>query len=266
MLLVVDVGNSNVKFGLFTGDVLSDQWRIRTQIGRTSDEYASLLETLFSRTGVTFSDISRVAVASVVPRSTPDIAKFARDILSVEPLIVDANSDIGIEVRYSPPSDVGPDRLVDSVAAVHFYGCPCIVVDFGTGTTLNAIIPSTIPGSNAIYLGGAICPGIGISLDALYSRAAKLSSVEISKPESAIGSDTRAALQSGVVFGYAGQVDALVKRFQSELDSPTCPVIATGGHMTQAILDASSTITQYDPLLTLQGLRLAHDRISHNLP
>lgn len=263
MLLAVDVGNSNLKFGLFAETQLREQWRIRTQIGRTADEYAIQIGALLARSGLNFDHIDGCVIASVVPRTVPDIVRFAEGFLKATTLVVSSRVNTGIEILYDRESDVGADRLVDSVAAADRYGTPCIVVDFGTATTFNALGPTTRAGCAASYLGGAICPGIGISLDALYQNAAKLSAVEVAAPPAAIGRNTVHALQSGIVFGFVSQVDGLISRFRKELGAPECRVVATGGHLSMPIIENSTMITDVDHALTLTGLRLVYER---NIP
>ena len=263
MLLAIDSGNTNVKFGVYDGDNLRASWRLRTEVGRTSDQYSALLRTLFADAELSFSDVDGVIVASSVPAATPDILRLARRNFDAEPIHVTPHTDLGIDIAYQPPTDVGADRLVDVVAAIGQYGAPCVVVDFGTATTFNAIVGPREPGGRPIYLGGAICPGIGLSLDALYARAAKLSSVELLSPTCAIGNNTARALQAGVIYGYAAQVDGLVTRILAEIGETPCPVIATGGHATEIIIRETRTIAHVEPELTLRGLRLVYDRLQN---
>lgn len=260
MLLAIDAGNTNVKFGLFDGDTLLKQWRLRPEPGRTADEYSALLFALFAQAGLTFRDVTGIALASVVPAITPDLLRLAGTHLGHTPLHITPRSDLGLEIAYQPPGDVGTDRLMDAIAAVAKVGAPCIVIDFGTATTFNAIAAPRLPGSLPVYLGGAICLGIGVSLDALFSRAAKIPSVELARPPRAIGDNTAHALQSGIVFGSLGQVQALVQRFQDEMGAPGCPVVATGGHAAGLIAAETSFPMFVDPTLTLTGLRLAYAR------
>lgn len=263
MLLAIDSGNTNIKFGVFEGDELRANWRLKTEVGRTSDQYAALLRTLFANEGLSFGDVDAAIVVSSVPAVTPDVLRLARSAFGVDGVHVTPHTDLGIEIAYQPPTDVGADRLVDTVSALHLYGAPCIVVDFGTGTTFNALGAPATPGGLPVYLGGAICPGIGLSLDALYARAAKLSSVELTSPVRAIGNNTARALQSGVIYGFASQVDGLVRRFLEEMGAPDCPVIATGGHATEVIVRETKTITAVEPQLTLRGLHLVHRRLQN---
>ena len=259
MLLVVDAGNTNVKFGVFQDEALRVQWRLRMDSARSADEYAALLYPLFAQAGLAFSDITGLALASVVPAATPALLHFFHHAFGHAPLQINGLSDIGLRVAYDPPDAVGADRLMDAVAAVHKYGAPCIVIDFGTATTFNAIATPTADGSLPIYLGGAICLGIGVSLDALFARAAKIPPVALARPPQAIGGNTAHALQSGIVHGYAALVVGMVTRFRAEMDAPTCPVIATGGHAA-LIAHEADCISAVEPLLTLDGLRLVYHR------
>lgn len=260
MLLAIDAGNTHVKFGLFDGDTLRMQWRVRPEIGRTSDEYAAILFALFAQAGLAFGAISGIALASVVPQITSDLLRLARQHLGHEPLHITPRTDLGLEIAYQPPGDVGTDRLMDAVAAVHQVGAPCIVIDFGTATTFNAVGAPRAPGDLPLYLGGAICLGIGVSLEALFSRAAKIPSIELARPPQAIGNNTAHALQSGIVFGYLSQVQGLVQRFQDEMNAPGCPIVATGGHAADLIAAETSFPILVDPTLTLTGLRLTYAR------
>lgn len=260
MLLVMDAGNSNVTFGAYEGESLTAHWRIRTEPGRTMDEYAAFLGSLFAQHGRQFGDVTGVALASVVPSATPALRRLARETFGLEPLEINAATDLGLDVAYRPPGDVGADRLVDAAAAVHHYGSPCIVIDFGSATTFNAIAAPAEGGGRPIYLGGAICLGIGLSLDALFAKAAKIPRIELAAPPCAIGDNTVHALQSGIVLGTLLLVEGMVARFRSEMDAPDCPVVATGGFASHLPAQESATITHVAPHLTLDGLRLVYAR------
>jgi type III pantothenate kinase len=255
MLMVVDAGNTNVKFAVFDSLTLRAQWRLRMDPERTADEYTALLYPLIVGAGLTYQNVTNVTIACVVPLSLPSLLRFSRMTLNCEPVQVNGNVDLGMTVAYRPPEAVGADRLADAVAAVAKYGAPCLVIDFGTATTFNAIAAAVAPETKPTYLGGAICLGIGVSLEALYARAAKIPPVGLARPPQAIGDNTTHALQSGIVHGYAALVEGMVSRFRAEMLAPDCPVIATGGH---AALIASETdcITAVEPLLTLEGLRI----------
>ena len=260
MILVIDAGNSNVTFGVYDGPALLAHWRLRTETGRTSDEYAALLGALFAQSGLALGQVTGIALASVVPSATPALKRLARAAFGRDALEITAGSNHGLEVAYSPPTDVGTDRLVDAAAAVHKYGAPCIVLDFGSATTFNAVAASPTPGGLPVYLGGAICLGIGLSLETLFAKAAKIPRVELVAPVRAIGTNTTHALQSGVVLGTLALVDGMVARFRAEMNAPDCPVIATGGYASDLLAGAGTSITHLEPHLTLDGLRLLFER------
>lgn len=260
MLLVIDAGNSNIKFGVYDGERLLYCWRTRTEAERTVDEYAAFLGSLFAGSGLSYEDLEGVVLASVVPAATPTLRRLSRDLFLMEPLEVSPRKDLGLEVAYQPPGGVGADRLADAVAAVARCGAPCIVIDFGSATTFNAIAAPQTPAGLPVYLGGAICLGIGLSLDALFAKAAKIPRVELAPPPHAIGSNTVHALQSGIVLGMAALVDGMVARFQAEMNAPGCPVIATGGYASDLMFGQCASITRHEPELTLDGLRLLFER------
>jgi type III pantothenate kinase len=256
MLLALDVGNTNIVLAVYRRagkeDPLVEHWRIRTDRDRTTDELGMLVKELILHCGHRLGDIHHVAVSSVVPTMNETLAEFSRRYLCVEPFFINAQTDSGIGILYQPPSDVGADRICNAVGAFAKYGGPAIVVDFGTATTFDAIA------SNGDYVGGAILPGIGISMDALFKQAARLYRVEFTAPPRAIGANTVHAMQSGMVFGFAGQTDAMVERFRRELGG-AARVIATGG-LAELIHKESSTIELVDQLVTLDGLRLLFER------
>jgi type III pantothenate kinase len=252
MLLAIDIGNTNIVLGVFEGNRLKGNWRIATSLAKTSDEYGILVLDLFHANGLRTDRISGVILSSVVPPLTPIFVETSRRYFHSDPLIVDGAMDTGLLNRYEPPRDVGADRIVNAVAAYHRYGGPVIIVDFGTATTFCAV------SRKGEYLGGAITPGITISSEALFQRASKLPKVELVKPKSVIGQDTVSSIQSGMLYGYAGLVDAMVLRMKKEL-GPATQVIATGGQA-RLILSETKTISEVRPDLTLEGLYLLYER------
>jgi len=252
MLLVIDIGNTNTSLGVFDGERLAAHWRLTTARSRTVDEWGVHARNLFALAGLDFKSIDAIAIASVVPPLNFTLKRMAEVYFDLTPLFVDHTVDTGVQILYQPPSDVGADRIVDAVAAIHKYGAPCIVVDFGTATTFDAI------NSKGEYLGGVITPGITISSDALFERAAKLPRVEIKRPAKVIGSTTVQAMQSGFYHGYVGLVDGILRKMSDELGG-TVKVISTGG-LAPLIATGSAIIEIVDETLTLEGLRLVYER------
>ena len=254
MLLVIDAGNTNTALGVFDGKVLVAHWRLTTARSRTVDEYGVHARNLFELAGLDFKAIDAIAIASVVPPLNYTLKTMSETYFHLTPLFVDHSTSTGLEILYEPASDVGADRIVDAVAAIEKYGAPCIVVDFGTATTFNAI------DSKGRYVGGAITPGIMISSDALFERTAKLPRVDIRRPQKVIGSSTITAMQSGLYHGFVGLVDGVLRTMRQELGgSPR--VIATGG-LASLIATGSEFIELVDDTLTLEGLRLIYERTS----
>jgi len=258
MLLAIDVGNTNIVLGVFDGARLAESWRLVTLRERTADELGILVTHLFANRRVPLDRVSGIILASVVPPLTRTMEEMAERYFGHTPLTVDPATNTGMPVLYSPAADVGADRVVNGVAAYEAYGratqSPVIVVDFGTATTFDAISAA------GEYLGGVICPGIGISADALFQRAARLPRVDVRKPPAVIGDTTVTSMQSGLFFGYVSMVDGIVTRMRAELDRgkrSTC--IATGG-MADIIASETTVIERVDPDLTLQGLRLIWER------
>ena len=252
MLLVIDAGNSNTSLGVYDKAELVAHWRLTTARNRTVDEYGVHARNLFALADVDFKAITAIAIASVVPPLNFTLKQMAETYFHISPLFVDHSTNLGVRVLYEPASDVGADRLVDAVAAIQKYGAPCIIVDFGTATTFNAI---NVAGE---YMGGVITPGIMISADALFERTAKLPRVDIKRPQSVIGSSTVAAMQSGLYHGYVGLVDGVLRKMLAELGG-TARVIATGG-LASLIATGSELIELVDDTLTLEGLRLVYER------
>jgi type III pantothenate kinase len=255
MLLVVDVGNSNTSLGVYRDAELIAHWRLTTNAARTVDEYGVHARNLFELAGLDFKAIGAIAVASVVPPLNYTLKRMAEDYFQLTPLFIDHSTDTGLSILYEPASDVGADRIVDAVAAIAKYGAPCIVVDFGTATTFNAI------NAKGEYLGGVITPGIMISSEALFLRTAKLPRVDIKRPQKVIGSSTVSAMQSGLYYGYAGLVDGVLLKMIDELGSDPRPprVIATGG-LAPLIATGAELIELVDDTLTLEGMRLVYER------
>jgi len=251
MLLAIDIGNTNITFGLYEGKELGPRWRIRTIHDKTADEYGILMHQLFEHRGYRPEQVSGVAIASVVPPLTPTFEKVCRDYMGQKPLVVNAGVRTGLRIRYDNPRDVGADRVVDAAAVRELYGVPACVVDFGTGTTFDAV------SAEGDYLGGAIAPGIGIAAQALFERAAKLPRVELTRPPSVIGRNTPHAMQSGLVFGYVGLVEGMVARFKEEL-GPDTRIIATGG-LAEIIVRETDVVDVVDQWLTLHGLRVIYE-------
>ncbi len=256
MLLVVDVGNSNTVLGAFSGDALREHWRLETHRDRTADEYRVVVSELFRLSGLSTADVDAAILASVVPPLTPVFHAAVSRTFAVEALHVGPGIRTGMPVRYEHPREVGADRIVNAVAAYERIGDAVVVVDFGTATTFDAV------SADGAYLGGAIAPGVGISVDALFRHAAKLPRVELARPATVIGRNTVASIQAGTFFGYVGLVDEIVTRMRAELnaeepDAVRC--IATGG-LAELFSTATRTIDDVDPLLTLQGLRILHER------
>jgi type III pantothenate kinase len=257
MLLAIDVGNTNIVLGVFGGKTLAHSWRLQTQRERTSDELGLLVDGLFARAGVRSADIDGVVLSSVVPPVTgTTVAMIERTFHGQRLVIVDPAGNSGMPIRYDNPADIGADRIVNAVAAYEQYGhvphVPLIVCDFGTATTLDAV------SANGEYLGGAICPGVTISADALFQRAARLPRIDVRKPARVVGRTTVEAMESGLFFGYVGMVEGLVRRMRDELGgSAIC--VATGG-LASVIAPETDCLQHVDVDLTLQGLRIVWAR------
>jgi type III pantothenate kinase len=255
-LLVIDIGNTNVSLGIYDYEDgesrLSQHWRLSTKREETSDELVISLSALFSSEGRKTTEITDVILSSVVPPVVPVWERVSTKLFKRSPQIVGPGMRTGMPVRYENPHEVGADRIVNAVAAFEIYGGPVIAVDFGTATTFDCI------SERGEYLGGVICPGIHISMEALFERASKLHRVEIAKPKSVIGRTTTGALQSGLLYGNAGMVDSMVERIRKELGS-NAKVIATGG-LARRIASESEAIQEVAPFLTLDGLRILFEK------
>ena len=253
MLLAIDVGNTQTVVGMFSGLELADHWRIATDAERTSDELALMVNQFLGFHGSSFKEahITGVAISSVVPRVTAALRDMTERYFGFPPLVIEPGVRTGMPILYDNPKEVGADRIANAVGAYDLYGGPTIVVDFGTATTIEAI------SAKGEYLGGAIFPGVEISMDALFGRAAGLRRVELITPKHAIGKSTVESIQAGAVYGFSGQVDALVDRFQAEIG--ICTVVATGG-LAELIMPHSRAMQHHEPWLTLYGLRIVFER------
>jgi type III pantothenate kinase len=248
MLLTIDIGNTNITIGLYQAEYLGSHWRLATVHDRMPDEYGLQLLGLLSHAGHRPEELTGICMASVVPPLTGKLVEACRQYLNCLPLVVDAGVKTGVRIRYEDPRAVGADRVVDCAAVQRLYGGPACVVDFGTGTTFDAISPE------GDYLGGAIAPGIGIGAEALYQHTAKLPRVDIQKPPSVIGRNTVHAIQSGLFYGYIAMVEGMVERFRRELGQEM-KVIATGG-LAEVVAGETPVIQILAPWLTLDGLRI----------
>jgi type III pantothenate kinase len=255
VLLVVDVGNTQTHFGVFPDgkDVVSEHWRFATVRESTGDELGAALISLLGLRGLTFGDVERSIISSTVPQLAEQWTQMARRYLGHEMLVVGPAIRTGMPIRIDNPREVGADRLVNAVAAYERVGDTCVVVDFGTAITYDAVSAA------GEYLGGIITPGAEISIDALYERAAKLPKVELAEPRALIGKSTVEAIRSGIVYGFAGQVEGIVARLRRELGA-TITVIATGGLAGVLVPFIRETIDEVDDFLTLTGLRLIYER------
>jgi type III pantothenate kinase len=251
--MAVDVGNTQTVLGLFEGDELRGQWRLATEAQRTSDELAVLFAGLLALNGLELGEAGAMIVSSVVPGLTRSYRHLAEDVLGVPFYFVGPDMETGLKNRYDDPAAVGADRIVNAVAAGHHYGFPAIIVDIGTATTVEAV------DGEGCYLGGAILTGLYVALDALVARTAKLPSVDLEEePPSAIATNTPDSIRSGFVYGYAGAIDALVRRSREELGEDGVRVVATGGPAS-VIIRHCREIQEFDPDLTLKGLRVLYD-------
>jgi len=252
MLLVIDVGNSNTVLGIYQGDVLKKDWRVGTDKNRTVDEYAMLINNLFSLSNLSFSELDDVIVSCVVPPMLNTLERLCKQYFQLDAYVVGPGIKTGMPIQYDNPREVGADRIVNAVAAYEKCKCGLIVVDFGTATTFDVI------SADGAYQGGAIAPGVGISADALFTRASKLPRVEFSRPPQIIAKNTVNSMQAGIFFGYVGLVEGIVSRMQKEMDGEV-RVIATGG-LAEPIAEATEFIDQVEPFLTLEGLRILYQR------
>ncbi|MBI3804883.1 MAG: type III pantothenate kinase [Nitrospirae bacterium] len=251
MLLVIDVGNTNVVFGIFEGKRLVGEWRVATHFQKTADEYGILLLDLLQQQAIKAARVKGAILSSVVPPLTPVLQEMTRKYFLLETMVVTPDLKTGLRIRYDNPKEVGADRIVNASAAYRLYGGPLIIVDFGTATTFCVI------SKEGDYLGGAIAPGLIISAEALFARASKLPRVELIKPKGVVGRDTVSSIQSGMIFGYVGLVNEIVHRIYQEIGRDAL-VVATGG-LSTLIAPECSTIQKIRPTLTLEGLMFIYN-------
>ena len=252
MILTLDIGNTNIKTALFEGERMAAYWRISTNRTMTSDEYGMLMCNLFTHHNVSMKSVTGIVISSVVPTINYTIEHMCMTYFGRAPMFVAPGIKTGIHIRYDNPKELGSDRIANAVAAYELYGGPCIYIDFGTATSFGVV------SQKGEFLGGAICPGLKVTADALVDRTAKLPRFELVKPATVIGKNTITNLQSGILYGHIGLVKYLIKRMKEELGSD-CKVIATGG-MAVLIREECPEITDLDGLLTLKGLRLIYDK------
>lgn len=248
----MDVGNTNIALGVYDRADLKYHWKVGTDASKTEDQYAMLIKDLFVHEGLNLRDVEGIIISSVVPQIMYSLEQMCKKYFNVSPMIIGPGIKTGLNIKYDNPREVGADRIVNAVAGINLYGCPLIIVDFGTATTYCYI------NEDKQYMGGAIAPGIGISTEALYTRASKLPRIEITKTRNVIGKNTIHAMQSGILFGYVGQVEGIVKRIKIQAKTdPT--VIATGG-LASLIANESEVIDIVDPFLTLKGLQMIYEK------
>ncbi|NLB51422.1 MAG: type III pantothenate kinase [Syntrophomonadaceae bacterium] len=251
MILVFDVGNTNMVIGVLERDKLLTHWRIRTDKLRTADEYGMILKSLFLERGLERSKITAVIISSVVPNLMMELEGMSKQYFHCQPLVIGPGVKNGLAIKYENPREVGADRVVNAVAGFHKYGGPLIIVDFGTATTFCVI------SAQGEYLGGAIAPGINISTEALVARASKLPRVELVKPKSLIGKNTVASMQAGIIYGFVGQVEGIINRMKNELN--VNPVVVATGGLASLIAEETEAIDIIDEFLTLDGLRIIYE-------
>ena len=253
MILTMDIGNTNIKTALFDGKEMFKYWRMSTSITSTSDEYGVRLASMFAHEGVPMDVVEGIIVSSVVPPINFTIEHMLQNYFGRTPLLVAPGVKTGINIRYENPRELGSDRIANAVAAQAEYGGPCIFIDFGTATTFGAI------DATGAFAGGCICPGLKLTSEALVSGTAKLPRFELVRPDHVIGRTTVTNLQAGVIYGYIGQVEYLIRKFRKELNAPDALVVATGG-MALMVAEETGIIDKLDGILTLKGLRLLYER------
>lgn len=256
MILVIDVGNTNIGLGVFKGKKLLAEWRLSTDLIRTADEYGIQVTELFLQSKLDPLDVEGVIIASVVPNIMYSLEHMIKKYFLVEPIIVGPGIKTGINIKYDNPKEIGADRIVNVVAAYEKYKCPLVIIDFGTATTFCAVK------GNGDYVGGSICPGIKISSEALFEKAAKLPKIELIRPDTVICKNTVSSMQAGVVYGYIGQVKYIIKIMKKEMinmGEKKPYVVATGG-FAKLIAESSNSVDKIDPSLTLEGLRIIYEK------
>ena len=253
MILTLDIGNTNIKTALFEGMEMKEYWRLSTNRNRTSDEYGMAMINLLTHYGIDRREVEGIMMSSVVPQINFTIEHMCRSYFGIEPMKIEPGVKTGINIKYENPRELGSDRIANAVGAYELYGGPCITIDFGTATSFGAI------SAKGEFLGGAICPGLKLAADALTERTAKLPRFELVKPENAIGRNTVANMQAGIVYGYIGQIKYLVNRMKREMGVEGIKVIATGG-LAVLVAGESSVIDVMDGLLTLKGLRIIYEK------
>lgn len=252
MLLALDAGNTNLTIGVFTNGTITDRWRLRTVHDQTADEWGIKLKSLFDLASLDLASVDGIIIASVVPPLDQPLSAMVRRYFNLEPVFVTPDTDTGLKVLYDNPREVGADRVVNGVAAFHKYGGPCIVVDLGTAITFDAI------SANAEYMGGIICPGIGISINALFAKTARLPLIDFREPQKLIGTNTVGSIQSGIFYGSVGMIDGILERLLQTL-GPDLKCVATGGQAA-LIVRGSRYLKVVDDDLTLEGLQLIWER------
>ncbi len=252
MLLAIDVGNTNIKVGLFNGKALRASWRLSTARNKTSDEYGIVFMDLFSHENIRSSDISGVILSSVVPSVNYTIEHMLESYIDKQPLIVGPGIKTGLNIKIDNPKELGADLIADAVAAYKKYGGPCIAIDFGTATTMSVIT------EQAEFLGGCIMPGVKVAVDALTEKTSKLPKIELTVPGSFICKNTVSCMQAGLLYGYIGQIEYLIDNIKKEMNRPDAVVVATGG-MSRIIGKHAKCIDKIDSLLTLEGLRMIYE-------
>jgi len=253
MILGIDVGNTNSELAVLEGDKILHSWRFVTKTPRTSDEYGLLIKSFFENSGILSEDITRAIMASVVPNIMYSLNNGIKKFIGLEPMVVGPGIKTGMPIHTSDPSEVGADRIVDAVAAFNIYGGPVIVIDFGTATTFDYIT------AEGVFSAAVTTPGIQISIDALWKSAAMLPNIEIKKPASILAKDTVTSMQAGLVYGYIGQVEYIIKQIKKETKIPDMKVVATGGYG-RLFYQETDAIDIYDPQLSLKGLKIIYDK------